>query len=687
MKTVTLEPALSETTATAVGSCPLFRALKPEQIPQVLKIAELVRYAPDEVVVSEGQPSDSFFVIVDGHASVRVSRGSGETVEIGRIPRPASFGEVGLLLGQPRTATVVASDELEVLRFTAHGFDEMFKKIPGFGIGVCQGLAYRLHQVSGSAVPLPEHDPGQALPAPEVLALLPAEFRQRHRVLPLALEGNVVRLGFVDDPTPAAIGTIRESLPGMEVQPARIPAAFFEKVMHGHAGVSGWKAKAPAAEPAAPRSPQLDALLQRVVAEGASDLHLSAGHKPHWRIDGDIHEIADAPVLGRDEAAELLKPAMAERHWHRFTEDSDADCAYAVPGLARFRVNLFRDHGGSGAVLRQVPSRILTLEQLGLPEVLKTLCEMPKGLVLVTGPTGSGKSTTLAAMIDHINRTRKLHIVTVEDPIEFLHAGAGAGLINQREIGSHTRSFASGLRAALREDPDVVLVGELRDPETIALALEVANTGHLVFATLHTNSAVSTVDRIVDSFPGDQQSQVRNALADSLRGVVTQTLLRKPGGGRLAVCEVLIVTLAIANLIRESKTPQIPGIMQTSRALGMALLNDELARLVEARKLDLDEALAGAIDKRDLQRRFRSGLTLASDPQSPERLRVMAVAAGSPAAEAGLARGDYLLEVAGKPVRQMTLDEVRGTLRGDGTHVLSVDKGGKRAKLTLTLKS
>ena len=225
---------------------------------------------------------------------------------------------------------------------------------------------------------------------------------------------------------------------------------------------------------------------------------------------------------------------------------------------------------------------------------------MPKGLVLVTGPTGSGKSTTLAAMIDYINETKKRHIITLEDPIEFVHQSQ-ARLINQREVGGHTKSFARALRAALREDPDIVLVGEMRDLETIALALETANTGHLVFATLHTNSAISAVDRIIDQFPADQQAQVRSVLADVLRGVVAQTLVRRIGGGRMAALEVLVVNYAVANLIREGKTVQIPGIMQASKALGMALLNDELGRLVEAKKIEMDEALAASVDKDDLR--------------------------------------------------------------------------------------
>jgi twitching motility protein PilT len=356
-----------------------------------------------------------------------------------------------------------------------------------------------------------------------------------------------------------------------------------------------------------------------------------------------------------------------------------------VPGVARFRVNLFRDHGGVGAVFRLVPSKVLSLDQLGLPPVLKTFCDMPKGLVLVTGPTGSGKSTTLAAMIDYIKTTKKLHIVTLEDPIEFVHT-SGQCLINQREVGGHTRSFARALRAALREDPDIVLVGEMRDAETVALALEMANTGHLVLATLHTNTAISAVDRIVDQFPGEQQAQVRSVLADVLRGVVAQTLLKKVGGGRLAVLEVLVVNMAIANLVREDKAVQIPGMMQASKGVGMSLLNDELGRLVEARKITMEEALAAAVDKEDLHRRFRSGLTLTAEPPDFKRFRVMAVDPDSPGAASGLERGDSVVEINTKPAAELTLDEVRLLFRSDGRHQLVVERGGKRLKVALELK-
>jgi twitching motility protein PilT len=687
METVTLDAGQRLEVGSVVANCPLFRALSPELIPHLLKAAEPVVYEPGEVVLQQGDPSDSFLVVIEGEASIRVQSPSGESVEVGRIPRPASLGEVGLLLGEPRTATVVAAGPLTVLRFTAKNFAAMFQKIPNFGQGLSAGLAYRLQQVSGH-VALPGHDLRQQPPDAQALGLLPVELCKRHRVLALQVKGNILTLGHVDDPTPQVIRAVREHLPSFELRSVHVDLPPFNEIVRTRAGAEGWTPGVGAAAPApapSPRSPRLDALLERAVAEGASDLHLAGGHKPHWRVDGDMHEIEDAPVQGPDEVLELLTPIMEKRHRDQFAADSDTDFAYSLPGVARFRVNLFRGHRGTAAVFRQIPSRVLTLEQLGLPPVLKSLCEMPKGLVLICGPTGSGKSSTLAAMIDFIKKTKRVHIVTIEDPIEFVH-DSGISLINQREVGGHTKSFARALRAALREDPDVILVGEMRDLETIALALEAANTGHLVLATLHTNSAIAAVDRIVDMFPGDQQSQVRTTLSDVLRGVVAQTLCKKADGGRMAVCEVLVVNMAVANLIREDKTVQITSIMQANKALGMSTLNDELGALVEARKITMEEALANAVDKEDLQRRFRSGLTLGVDPSAAGRLRVMAVAPASPGAEAGLQRGDALVEIDGRPAQGYALDDARRTLRSEGVHPLVVERSGKRLKVNLELR-
>jgi twitching motility protein PilT len=316
-----------------------------------------------------------------------------------------------------------------------------------------------------------------------------------------------------------------------------------------------------------------------------------------------MREIGDVPPLAPEAVLALLGPVLPERNRREFEAVNDTDFAHAIPDVARFRVNLFRDVGGIGAVLRLIPNKVVGLEQLGMPPVVARFCALPKGLVLVTGPTGCGKSTTLAAMVDLINRTRREHIITLEDPVEFVHASDRA-MVNQREVGPHTTSFARALRAALREDPDIVLVGEMRDLETVSMALETANTGHLVFGTLHTSTAASTVDRIVSLFPAEQQGSVRATLADVLKGVVSQSLLRRIGGGRVAALEILVVNFAVANLIREGKVHQLGNVMQTGKAAGNQLLNDSLAALVSARTVEFEEALSRAVDKPDLARRF-----------------------------------------------------------------------------------
>jgi twitching motility protein PilT len=683
MQTLALDAQQQDRLAALLSKCPLFRALKPEHFPQILKIAKAERFDAGEAIVAQGEPSESFYVLLEGAATVQVKSPSGESVDLGHVPMPWSIGEVGLLLGVPRTASVVAVDDVTALGFSRNGFLQMFQKVPEFGWAISAGLAHRLQQVSGK-MPLPEHDAQKGLPPAEVVRLLPFDFVQRQRVLPLESKENALTIGVVDDPTSAALKAVRDQVPGMDVHVVRIDSEFFNQALNSRAGVDEWTgAPVIAAAPPQPQSPRLDVLLKRAVAEGASDLHLAAGQKPHWRIDGDIRPMADAGVLGPQEVLDLLGPVMEKRHRDQFAADNDSDFAYALAGGPRFRVNLFRDRNGVGAAFRQIPNKIVTLDQLGMPAVLKSLCEMPKGLVLVVGPTGCGKSTTLAAMIDHIKQRRRLHLVTLEDPIEFVHESAN-GLINQREVGGHTMSFASGLRAALREDPDVVLLGEMRDAETTALAVETANTGHLVLATLHTNSAMSAVDRIVDQFPADRQAQIRNGLADVLRGVIAQTLCKKIGGGRIAAIEVLVVNLAVANLIREAKTTQIPGIMQAGRLAGMSLLNDDLARHVDARKIELDEAISKAVDKDDLLKRFRSGLTITEDPAG-DRFRVMAVRADSAAATAGLARGDVIVEIEQRPASSYTLDEARISLRGDGRHNIGIERGGKRLKVVMEL--
>jgi twitching motility protein PilT len=361
----------------------------------------------------------------------------------------------------------------------------------------------------------------------------------------------------------------------------------------------------PTVQPVVGDTPAIELLLRQMCAVGASDLHISSSETPMFRIDGEMVLVEDTSALSAERVHDLLAPIVPERNREEFSQCHDTDFAHEIPGVARYRANLFADRKGPGAVFRVIPSEILTADQLGLPAAVRRLCDLSKGLVLVTGPTGSGKSTTLAAMVDLINKTRREHIITIEDPVEFVHENQMC-LVNQREVKTHTMSFKKALRAALREDPDIVLVGEMRDLETIAIAIETAETGHLVFGTLHTTTAISTVDRIIDQFPSDTQAQIRTMLSESVKGVVSQTLLKKIGGGRVAALEILIVTPAISNLIREAKTFQIPSLMQTGKKQGMVLLNDSLLKLVKDKIVEPEEAYRKAIEKNGLLTGFRA---------------------------------------------------------------------------------
>ncbi|MBS1797554.1 MAG: type IV pilus twitching motility protein PilT [Acidobacteria bacterium] len=341
----------------------------------------------------------------------------------------------------------------------------------------------------------------------------------------------------------------------------------------------------------------MDALFHKMSEIGASDLHLSVSMPPMIRKDGKMQKLpCGETVMTPESIKELLTSIMPNKNQEEFARRNDSDFAYEIAGLARFRANIFADRKGMGGVFRIIPTKILTAQQLGLSQAIMNLCSLSKGLVVVTGPTGSGKSTTLCAMVDHINKDRDDHIITIEDPIEFVHENHRC-LVNQREVGNHTDSFKDALRAALREDPDILLVGEMRDLETISIAIETAETGHLVFGTLHTTTAASTVDRIIDQFPADRQQQIRVMLSESLKGVIAQTLLPKRGGGRVAALEVLIITPAISNLIREGKTFQIPSAMQTGKQHGMVMLNDALFELVQKGLVEPRDAYIKAVDK------------------------------------------------------------------------------------------
>src|SRR6266511_1198164 len=365
---------------------------------------------------------------------------------------------------------------------------------------------------------------------------------------------------------------------------------------------------APAPRAATPRVPlraggdargALDQLLEAMLARRASDLHLSSDCSPMFRVDGDMMPETGYAPLSPKRLKDLLWSIAPEKNREEWHAKKDTDFAHETPA-ARFRVNVFTDRKGIGAVLRQIPNEILTAEKMGVPQAVLDLCHLTKGLVLVTGPTGSGKSTTLAALVDFVNRNRDDHIITIEDPIEFVHPNKRC-LVNQREVGLHTGSFKHALRAALREDPDIVLVGELRDLETIAIALETAEIGHLVFGTLHTNTAPSTVDRIIDQFPADRQAQIRMMLSESLKGVISQTLCKRIGGGRVPAQEILLCTSGVSNLIREGKTFQIPSVMQTGRGQGMLTLNDALLDLVKKKLVEPREAYLKSVARSDMK--------------------------------------------------------------------------------------
>ncbi|PIE70081.1 MAG: type IV pili twitching motility protein PilT [Deltaproteobacteria bacterium] len=341
---------------------------------------------------------------------------------------------------------------------------------------------------------------------------------------------------------------------------------------------------------------KIDAFFKLMHEQGASDLHLTAAHPPALRLHGEMERIK-YKVLDNDDLRAMLYEIAPEDKIKIFEETGDIDFGYEIPGLSRYRANFFMQKNGIGAVFRQIPNTIMTAEQLGLPAVIPKLALLPRGLVLVTGPTGSGKSTTLAAIIDYANRIRKDHIITIEDPIEFVHKSQSC-IVNHREVGQHTKTFTSALRGALREDPDIILVGELRDLETISLAIEAAATGHLVLGTLHTSSAAKTVDRIIEVFPANQQPQIRSTLADGLRAVVAQVLFKRiDKKGRCPALEILIATPAVRNLIREAKTHQIASMIQTGKKYGMQLLDDAILDIYSKGWISGDEAYAKANDK------------------------------------------------------------------------------------------
>src|SRR5438309_11054112 len=390
----------------------------------------------------------------------------------------------------------------------------------------------------------------------------------------------------IETPSPAPAPAPPPSRPGVAAPPPAGPALDFAGPQYQ----------------AAERT--LGELLRALVQSKSSDLHLRVGEPPLFRTHGEMKR-QGAPPIAVEQLELMLLAIMPDRNRQEWKETGDSDFAYEIAGLARFRVNAARDRKGPLAVFRVIPAQVVTVDQLNITKEVQQLCFLTKGLVLVTGPTGSGKSTTLCSLVDLVNRSRTDHIITIEDPIEFVHENKKC-LITQRQVGVHTDSFRSSLRAAMREDPDIVLVGEMRDLETIAIAIETAETGHLVFGTLHTTTAASTVDRIIDQFPADRQAQIRVMLSESLKGVVSQTLCKRIQGGRVAAREILLTTPAISNLIREAKTFQIPSIIQTSKQIGMVTLNDALLELVEKKEISPDEAYMKSVEKTGLVASFKA---------------------------------------------------------------------------------
>ena len=604
MKSMPPNPDVVPKLAISLNRCALFQGMEPKLLVEIASKANLVQVDAGEFLTREGESSDAFYIIQNGQASVFIQqKNRKENAELAQLDPGDSAGEIALLLSQPYGASVKAITRIVAARYDAKTFNKMIEEIPPFGLMVAKAIGRRLQQLV-RLIPVPDYHPDDGAPSEELIPLLPLEFQRRHRVLPIKREGNRLTLGFVDEPTSPVLQSVRTLLTGMEIRPVRIASTLFESTLQTHSRDSEKAKPSTGKSKKETATLSLEHLLQTMMVEGASDLHLSAGQRPRWRIDGQLTEIPDSPALDSNSVLQLLTPLMDPRHRTQFEETNDVDFAYTLGKDARFRVNLFRNSNGTSSVFRHIPMRIPTLEQLNMPETIGSFCSQPKGLILVTGPTGSGKSTTLAAMVDLINKTRKEHILTLEDPIEFVHPSQMA-LVNQREVGSHTQSFSRALKAALREDPDIVLVGEMRDLETVSLALEVANTGHLVLATLHTSTAATTIDRIVNLYPSEQQNQIRSTLADILRGVVCQNLCRRIGGGRVAALEILVVNHAISGLIREGKTIQIPNMMQTGKALGNRLLNDSLLVLVQSQKVEYEEALSKAVDKAEFTKRLK----------------------------------------------------------------------------------
>ena len=565
-----------------LGQSPTFRRLNVDEREWLLRRGALRRFDGYEAITTQGEPPDGFYVLVEGEVAVlRRPEDASPLVEIGRVKAPEIIADESLLLNEPYATTICASGTVKVLWLSVEVLRDLLA-MPALALTLCRSLAQRLAGVSVKAATLGRNVEG-------------------------ADEGEDAQLpGPPTKPNRAVAPGVRPITPPASAPP-RTPGAPIPHDVNDLSRVHvalGWRPSEKAPEQPSKR---LLSLMQRALADKASDIHLTAAHRPRYRVDGRLREIPDARKLKPGEVLEIVLSIMPPKNQYELYEKSQADFGFSAGALGRYRVNVFTDHHGVGAVLRLIPSRLMSPQDLGLPPVVQSLCERKKGLVLVTGPTGSGKSTTLASLIHWINVNRPSHIITLEDPIEFVHESRRA-LVNQREVGVHTEGFPSGLRAALREDPDIVLVGEIRDRLTVSLALETANTGHLVFGTMHTSDAVSTVDRMVSLFPPEMTNQIRQSTAETLIGVVSQTLVPRIGGGRVAGYEIVIVNSAIANLIREGKYNQLPTAISTSRKQGHQMLNDHLAYLVRNKQIDYNDALRHAVDPGDLIKRLSGGV-------------------------------------------------------------------------------
>lgn len=581
-----------------LGRSPLFHGLAEDSLVALAERAELLRFDPDEPLARQGDAADAFLLLVEGGATVVRDGGEGESLDGGpplvlaRISPPESIGEMGVLLRQPRTASVYADGGAIVLRYGAKAFHEMLLQHPYFGLVMSRTLAERL-RAANRRIPLPELGDVVAEPEPDARALLPVDFQIRHRIVPLTVDDLRVRVGCVDDADPEVIDRIRRQLPGLRIRPVRITAEYFERAMRAVGGAWFDGDSTPPEETTLDRllelgESRLELLLKRMVAEGASELHLAAGRIPRWRIDGDLLPLSDSRRLGVEEAFEWVLDLMARPNLLAGFDDAHTfELTHEIADVARFRIRLTRDVRGVGATIRSIPLRVPSAAQLGLPPALVALTARQRGLILVAGPRGSGRTTSIAALVGRINRERPVYVLTLEDPITFLHE-SDAALVVQREVGRHTDGLAPALVDITRDEPDVVVIGDLTaDGAEGALAL--ASTGPLVIAGLAAESAVDAVERLLAMFgPADRAAGART-LSRCLLGVSAQVLAQRRSGGRLAAFEYVVVEPRLVEDIAAQRSSGLAGAREQTLA-------QVLAARVEAGALAVADARRAAPD-------------------------------------------------------------------------------------------